>query len=54
MIIGAILGLLLGMVGTLVPWLFPYIFTPDQMVIKEVSSFIFKLQITVRYLLFHF
>lgn len=40
-IIGATLGLLLGIVGTSVPWLFPFVFTPDQMVIQEVSSFIF-------------
>ena len=38
-IIGAILGLLLGIIGTSVPWLFPNIFTPDRMVIQEVSSF---------------
>jgi hypothetical protein len=41
--IGAVLGLLFGIVGTSVPWLFPYIFTPDQMVIQEVSSWIIKL-----------
>jgi len=38
-VIGATLGLLLGIVGTSVPFLFPYIFTSDQMVIREVSSF---------------
>lgn len=37
-IIGAILGLLLATIGTSIPWLFPNIFTPDQKVIKEVSS----------------
>jgi hypothetical protein len=42
--IGAILGLLFGIVGTFVPWLFPYTFTPDQMVIQEVSFWFFKLQ----------
>jgi hypothetical protein len=42
-IIGATLGLLLGIVGTSVPFLFPYIFTPDQMVIQEVSSFFLSL-----------
>ncbi|CAL5212516.1 unnamed protein product [Lathyrus oleraceus] len=36
--IGAVFGLLLGIVGTFVPWLFPYIFTPDQMVIKEMHK----------------
>lgn len=37
-IIGAILGLFLAVVGTSVPWLFPTIFTPDKVIIKEVSS----------------
>ncbi|CAI8616895.1 unnamed protein product [Vicia faba] len=36
--IGAVFGLLLGIFGTFVPWLFPYIFTPDQMVIKEMHK----------------
>ncbi|XP_058730092.1 protein DETOXIFICATION 46, chloroplastic-like [Vicia villosa] len=36
--IGVVSGLLLGIVGTFVPWLFPYIFTPDQMVIKEMHK----------------
>lgn len=38
-IIGAVLGLALGIIGTCVPLLFPNIFTPDQKVIHEVSSF---------------
>lgn len=44
MVIGATLGLLLGVVGMSVLILFPYIFTHDQMVIREVSSF-FEIQI---------
>lgn len=39
-IVGVVLGLVLGIVGTSVPWLFPNIFTPDQMVIQEVRSFL--------------
>lgn len=37
-IIGAILGVLLAIVGTSVPWLFPNIFTPDKVIVQEVSS----------------
>lgn len=37
-IIGGILGLFLAVVGTSVPLLFPNFFTPDQMIIREVSS----------------
>ncbi|KAI4297656.1 hypothetical protein L6164_037538 [Bauhinia variegata] len=36
--IGAIIGLLLGIVGTSVPWLFPNIFTPDQMIAREMHK----------------
>jgi Na+-driven multidrug efflux pump len=44
-IIGAILGLLLGIVATCVPWLFPKIFTHDQNVIQEVSSYFLSLSL---------
>lgn len=39
--IGATMGLLLGTIGTFAPWLFPNIFTRDQKVIQEVSSYFF-------------
>lgn len=38
-IIGSTLGLILGTIGTFVPWLFPNVFTRDQSVVQEVSSF---------------
>jgi hypothetical protein len=44
-IIGGIAGLLLGIVGTCVPWLFPKIFTHDQNVIQEVSSYFLSLSL---------
>lgn len=53
-IIGATLGLLLGVVGTSVPFLFPYIFTHDQMIIREVSSFIFKFRLDMSVVFFVF
>lgn len=37
-IIGSLCGLILGAAGTIVPWLFPKVFSPDPLVIKEVSS----------------
>ncbi|KAJ6692763.1 PROTEIN DETOXIFICATION 44 CHLOROPLASTIC-RELATED [Salix purpurea] len=39
--IGSTMGLLLGTIGTFAPWLFPNIFTRDQKVIQEVSSYCF-------------
>ncbi|XP_062076880.1 protein DETOXIFICATION 46, chloroplastic-like [Humulus lupulus] len=37
-IVGAVLGLVLGSIGTAIPWLFPNIFTPDQLVIREMHK----------------
>ncbi|KAJ0077484.1 hypothetical protein Patl1_36537 [Pistacia atlantica] len=47
-IIGGILGLFLAAVGTSVPLLFPNFFTPDQTIVREVSScFNFSSTLTV-------
>ncbi|KAI4318338.1 hypothetical protein MLD38_032060 [Melastoma candidum] len=36
--IGVIVGITLGCVATIIPRYFPYIFTPDQLVIREMHK----------------
>ncbi|KAM6554758.1 hypothetical protein CsatB_015520 [Cannabis sativa] len=37
-IMGGIFGVVLGTFGTCIPWLFPNIYTPDQIIIKEMHT----------------
>ncbi|KAF4375443.1 hypothetical protein F8388_024102 [Cannabis sativa] len=37
-VMGGVFGVVLGTFGTCIPWLFPNIYTPDQIIIKEMHT----------------